>query len=135
TLHKNHDPTNPTCPYRTASQQIVSMTTVTELDIAAAPTSWPKDKRDDLIAQLINQYAAVLGTILITPGGAVNLPWDFLKLHEVYANPAVSPDAEHRFIALLTAEGAIAQVITTNWDPLTEKAFRGLTIALPMSGI
>lgn len=60
------------------------------------------------------------------PGTPLEIPFDILKLDEKYSDPAVEPDAEHRLIALLISEGAISEIVTTNWDPLIERAYSSL---------
>src|SRR4029077_12322583 len=67
-----------------------------------------------------------------TSGGALNVPWDFLRLHEIYSEPTLVPDADHRFLALLIAEGAVSEIVTTNWDPLVERAYEALELPPPL---
>jgi hypothetical protein len=124
-------PAKADCPYRLVAQQIVGMTTVTGLDVAQPPVSWDALKREDLLNQLINQYADVLQISLsAVPGNSLAL--DFLRLHELYSDSSVKPDAEHRLIALLMAEGAVSEVVTTNWDPLVERGYGDLRCTSPL---
>jgi len=51
---------------------------------------------------------------------------DLLELQKIYSDVSVLPDAEHRLISLLIAEGAVSELITTNWDPLIERAYAAL---------
>jgi hypothetical protein len=125
-LHENQDPADLNCPYRALAQQIVELTTISGLDLAQDPNVWPAASRDDLLKQLETKYPEVLAIPLQNIGGPQNVPWDFLQLHEVYSDPAITPDAEHRFLALLVAEGAISEIVTTNWDPLIERAHNAL---------
>lgn len=130
-LFTAQDARNPNCPYRAVSRQIVSMTTFggdPDIDIAQDPSTWPLDKRQALLQQLENQYPDVFGIPLTVPG-ASSLAWNFLKLQEKYGDSAVLPDAEHRLLALLAVEGAVSEIITTNWDALIEHAHAALGCA------
>lgn len=122
-LHQDAaDPTDPTDPARQAIDSIIGRATVKGVNTAERFSTWPKDKREATLKDLQNKYSAVLGTHY-APGGTVkNLVWDLIKVDEVYDDPNKKPDAEHRFIALLIAEGVLKEVVTTNWDPLIEDA-------------
>ena len=125
-LHDAQDPTNVNCPYQEVERQVIALSTVTGLDITQAPAAWPHTQREQLLNQLTDKYADVFEIHLQIGAAAQDLPWEFLKLHEVYSDKTITPDAEHRFLALLMAEGAVSQVITTNWDPLIERAYAAL---------
>src|SRR3546814_14024351 len=50
------------------------------------------------------------------------LLWDVLDAANVYANPAIEPDAEHLCLAVLAIEGVASELPTANWDNLIERA-------------
>jgi hypothetical protein len=120
-LHSCIDPSNTDCPYRKALEDIVRMTTVNVNVILKPRSSWEDDDIKSLINQLSDKYADVLDVDIITKGTAIDLAWDFLKLHEKYS-VSFEPDSEHRFLALLIAEGVVKELVTTNWDALIEIA-------------
>ena len=130
-LFNAQDAGNPNCAYRAVSRQIVGMTSFIadpDINLKQDPLTWPDDKRQTLLKQLENQYPDVFGIPLAVPG-APSLAWNFLRLQDKYGDGAVQPDAEHRLLALLAVEGAVSEVITTNWDALIEHAYAALGCA------
>ena len=128
-LHSAQDPANPDCPYFKAAEEIVrdfAHIDLTGLDFRQSPAAWPPAVKNDLFTQLTGRYAEVLGRNVNATGGVQDIPFGILRLDETYSDPAVTPDAEHRFLALLIAEGSASQVVTTNWDPLIERAHQSL---------
>jgi hypothetical protein len=137
-LHTAQDPANPDCPYFKAAEEIVrdfSHIDLTGLNFRQSPAAWPPALKNDLFTQLTGRYAEVLGRNVNTIGIVQDIPFSILRLDETYSDPAVTPDAEHRFLALLIAEGAASQVVTTNWDPLIERAHHSLGIGSGLSVI
>src|SRR3546814_13705959 len=59
------------------------------------------------------------------------LLWDVLDAANVYANPAIEPDAEHLCLAVLAIEGEASALPTANWDNLIERAVERLAGAQP----
>jgi hypothetical protein len=90
------------------------------IDFGQPPSAWPPFA--SIISQLQSQYSAVLGVSLRVGEVTQSIPWDVLKLQEMYSDPSKEPDAEHLCLALLIEEGFLLNLVTTNWDPLIEKA-------------
>ena len=129
-LHTAQDPANPDCPYfKTAVEIVDDYSHVHGLDLRQPPVAWAPALRAALFEELTNNYGKVLGKNVNTAGVSRNIPFDILTLDATYSDPTVMPDAEHRFIALLMAEGAVTQIVTTNWDPLTERAHKALGVS------
>lgn len=126
-LHAAQDAANPDCPYLRAAEEIIrDFSNVTGLDLRQSPAAWPLALKTELFQVLTSNYAKVLGKSVNSAGVLQNIPFDILKLDETYSDATVMPDAEHRFLALLIAEGAVTQIVTTNWDPLIERAHKEL---------
>jgi len=119
-LQAGVDPSNSHCPYRRALETTLELTTAKAVDTTRPPVEWPN--LADITAQLHDKYSKALDVELRTDGGAKELFWDVLKLQDLYGDPSVPPDAEHRFLALLIEEGIASDLVTTNWDPLIELA-------------
>lgn len=129
-LHAAQDPANPDCPYLKKGVEIVaSYSGVTGLDLRQPPAAWATSLKTQLFKELTRNYAKVLGENVNAAGVSRNIPFDILKLDETYSAASVMPDAEHRLLALLMAEGAVTQIVTTNWDPLTERAHKALGVS------
>lgn len=129
TLHAAQDPANPDCPYlKTAKEVVHNFSHVEGLDLRQPPAAWPPASKEALFNELAGNYAEVLGQRVNTGGGPLDIPFDILHLDETYGAAAVVPDAEHRLLALLVAEGAVTQIVTTNWDSLTERAHQALGV-------
>lgn len=129
TLHAAQDPTNPDCPYfKTAEEIVRDFSHVDGLDLRQPPAAWPPASKEVLFDELAGKYAEVLDKRVNILGGSLDIPFDILHLDETYSAAAVAPDAEHRLLALLVAEGAVTQIVTTNWDPLTERAHQALGV-------
>lgn len=112
-----HDPDD---PERWTLDQILNRSGVPGGDPTVRFSDWPDALQEDVIEVLWDDYSAVLGT-RYAPG---SLLWDVLRIDEIYDDPAVDPDAEHRFLALLILEGVLGSLVTTNWDPLIEDAYK-----------
>jgi hypothetical protein len=119
-LHAKVDPGSPNCPYRRALEQVVQLTTARGVNYSDPPVQWPQ--LGDIVDQLRSKYSQAMGIPLQIGGHAVDLFWDVLQLQIVYSSPAVEPDADHRFLALLIEEGIFTDLVTTNWDSLIEVA-------------
>jgi hypothetical protein len=124
---------DPNCPYLKSINEIIALTSVEGLLPTVAPLMWPEAKRRELLQQLQEKYAVVLEQDVRVPGATVWIRWDLLKLDELYGNPAISPDAEHRFVALLIEEGVVSELVTTNWDALVEIAHEKCRAGKPPS--
>jgi hypothetical protein len=119
-LQAGVDPLNAHCPYSRALKAVLDLTTAGPVDITKPPVEWPDIKV--IIEQLRDRYSKALDVELRIGGSAKELFWDVLKLQELYGDASVPPDAEHKFLALLIAEGIATDLVTTNWDPLIEFA-------------
>jgi hypothetical protein len=129
-LHAKIDPANPTCPFLGAVRDIVSLASGDFADLTCTvPSSWKDNRRDALLKELTDKYASILQVSINTGGSILYVRWDVLDLIQVYSDPRVEPDAEHFFIALLLRERIWDQCVTTNWDPLIERAYEKITVA------
>jgi hypothetical protein len=127
-LQQLQDPHNQNCPYFTTAQGIVrDFSDVQDLDLRLPPSGWPPEAKEKLFRQLASRYSEVLDSSVSTAGGAVDLPFGILQLIDTYSDVSVAPDAEHRLLALLMAEGSVKQIVTTNWDALIERAYEALS--------
>ena len=110
-----------TCPYLDTLLRIIRISLPEATEIPPEKENW--DEFVELvIPNLRDNYQQVLNESVPMPAGALDLALDILDLIEIYSNPDIPTDAEHQFIALLAAEGFIKEIVTTNWDPLIEKA-------------
>lgn len=110
--------------YARCLREILGLIGQDERDLGQSPEEWP-DLELAVLSPLIESYSKVLGITI--PGEAEDfIAWELLRLPEVYDDPQVEPDADHRLMALLMAEGVVDEVFTTNWDPLIEDAFTAL---------
>lgn len=126
-------PGDDSCPYRQAVGEILDLIQfpADDLDASLTPDEWPLE---DLCNRMASRYSDILDVGVRDKGGTRDLVWDVLALPEIYSDPAVEPDAEHFFIALLIEEGIVRQLLTTNWDVLLEKAHRAI-VASPERGL
>jgi hypothetical protein len=121
-LHGQIDATNANCPYKKALSDILVLSSTDDLRAGTNPAGWDPARKAELIRQLSEKYADVLEQDVRLASGTQLITWDLLKLQDIYSNTTVTPDAEHRLIALLIEEGIIGEMVTTNWDPLIEVA-------------
>ena len=102
-------------------REILALAHQSGRDLSRPPVEWP-DLESEILPRLVDNYSKVLG--LTIAGEAEDfIAWELLRLPEVYDDPEVEPDADHRLMALLMAEGMVREIVTTNWDPLIEDAF------------
>jgi hypothetical protein len=121
-LHSSSNITDPDCPYQKALTDIMQLTTIRDLPVTDAPDTWPDARKNELIQLLSDKYADVLEQDVRSGTRTILITWDLLRLQDKYGDPTKTPDAEHRFIALLIEEGIISELVTTNWDALVELA-------------
>lgn len=124
TLHElSADITDLKDPERRTLDQILGLSGDPGGDATVRFSDWSSDLKKKVIKVLRNQYSAVLGTRYVPKGKETgSILWDVLHIDEIYDDPAVDPDAEHRLLALLVLEGVLTRLVTTNWDPLIEDA-------------
>jgi hypothetical protein len=116
------------CPFRVTINRILNLTSLRyqdrdAIDLSTPARSWPKFA--EIITQLQNQYSTVLGIAVRIDGVNHSIPWEILKLQQVYSDPTKEPDAEHILLALLIEEQYLFKLVSANWDPLIEKAYEG----------
>ncbi len=116
------DPADPTDPARQTLDLILDRVAVPDLKRSTPFSNWHDDQQKEVLKTLWDQYDEVLNTPYHPGGEYKSLVRDVLHVEELYDQPGVKPDAEHRFIALLVAEGTVRDIVTTNWDPLIEDA-------------
>ena len=124
TLQGHIDQTDPDCRYRAALVRIVALTEPSDaekadIDYAIGPDQWPVF--DAIAARLVRDYARML-SVAVDGEEADFLLWDILDAPNVYADPAVEPDAEHLCLAALGMEGVASEMPSANWDALVERA-------------
>jgi hypothetical protein len=129
TLQGRIDQADGGCRFRKALNAVVTLASPsdaewTTIDFAMAPDQWPEF--DTIAGRLVNNYARMLNVGV--DGEEVDyLLWDVLNAAVLYADPAVTPDAEHLCLAALAIEGVASEMPSANWDPLVERAV--LTLA------
>lgn len=93
-------------------------------DLSTPFSTWPD--RDAITARLVGNYSTLLG--INVPGEPFDyLVWNAVDVVGTYADAALVPDVEHFCIAALSLEGAAADLVSANWDPLIERAVSDLT--------
>ena len=119
---------NPTCEYRVAFNEAISMAELEEeqresIDFSQAVNDWPAIKT--IKRRLSSRYADFLN---IRVGGQPNdfLVWDGIDVVGTYGDSTVDPDTEHLCLAALVLEGAVSEIASANWDGLIEKAYAEL---------
>ncbi len=121
-LFEHARPGDVACPYFSTLTEIVALGGATPVDLTSHPAKWDPNERGGLLKRLTAHYAIILAKSVAAPGGPVTIRWDILDLIRTYSDPAIEPDAEHGFIAMLVEEGIFRDMVTTNWDALIEKA-------------
>lgn len=127
TLHSRVQAGDANCPYRRCLENVIQLTTVRPRNLLdESPAKWSNDRgelvAEEIVNQLWNKYPDVLDQTVRVNSQTLTVTFDLLKLHEIYGDNSQQPDAEHRFLALLVAEGVLDELVTTNWDALIEAA-------------
>lgn len=123
-LQARIDQTDPNCRFRTALVSVVELAGPSdaeraEIDDKLSPDQW--SVFDAVSSRLVNNYARMLN-VTVDGEEADFLLWDVLDAPNVYADPAVEPDAEHLCLAALGMEGVASEMPSANWDVLVESA-------------
>jgi len=129
-LRLNVVPNEPSCIYRTALKEVLSLAALApeeleSIDFSSAVHTWPL--RDRIISALVRQYSLVLDVPVGDDNPEDYLVWTGLDVPNTYGSPDLEPDVEHYCIALLMLEGLVGSAVTANWDGLLEKALEELT--------
>lgn len=93
----------------------------TAIDYTRSVAAWP-----DLVSirkRLVAQYARMLDQNPMGKPGDY-LVWTAVDVVRRYADPAITPGAEHLGLAALVVEGAVSDIASANWDPLVERAVK-----------
>lgn len=123
-LQARIDQTDPGCRFRTALVSVVALANPSdaeraEIDYNVSPNTW--SVFDAIAARLVGNYARMLN-VTVDGEEADFLLWEILDAPNVYADPAVDPDAEHLCLAALGMEGVASEMPSANWDVLVESA-------------
>jgi hypothetical protein len=115
-----------TCAYRVALEQILSFASLSDIergriDPDSAVSTWPDLK--PILWRLSQKYSDVLN-VTVQGEDEDFLLWVAADFVNTFANQ--EPDVEHLCVGMLAAEGAVAEIVTANWDGLLESAIREL---------
>ncbi len=126
-LHSRIQAGDANCPYRRCLENVIQLTTIRPRNLLdEPPANWSNDRgelvAEEIVNQLWSRYPDVLDQTLRVNGETLTVTFHLLKLDEIYGDASKQPDAEHRFLALLIAEGILDELVTTNWDALIEAA-------------
>ena len=126
-LHSQIQTSDANCPFRRCLENVIGLTTVRPNNVfVASPKDWATDDGQPALKEIIDQlwgkYPEALDQTVRVGSQTLTATFHLLKLHEVYGDASKTPDAEHRFVALLIAEGILDELVTTNWDALIEAA-------------
>lgn len=113
---------------------LVEALTLAEIDPVAVAgnfalplAAWPE--HDAIIHRLWNKYSRVLD-LRIAGTDTDFVLWDAIDIRQAFENPA-PPGAEHLCLAILVLEGAVANIVSANWDGFIEAAVARLSGGIP----
>jgi hypothetical protein len=118
------DAADAACPWRDSLERILGLIGLTEDDWKAIDCSKPVAAWRDIKSirkRLVAQYARMLDQHPIGERSDYLL-WTAINVVGRYANPTITPGAEHIGLAALIIEGAASDIASANWDGLLEKA-------------
>lgn len=123
-LRSRVDPVHEACPFYAGLKRAFDIANLNDaerasIDLSVPVKDWPVVGL--LRDRLSGQYATFLN-IDIDGERLDLLVWDAVDVAGTYADPNVSPDAEHYAIAALVMEGLVTELPSANWDGLIEKA-------------
>jgi hypothetical protein len=125
---------DPNCRFRRALNSVLIQASPSaeewdRIDFDVVPESWADFEA--IAARLVSNYARMLN---VTVDGEEQdyILWDILHAAQVYADPAIEPDAEHLCLAALAIEGVVSNMPTANWDNLIERAVTKLAGSQPV---
>lgn len=119
---------DPDCRFRKALSAVLALAVPSadewgRIDLDTVPSGWADFNA--LAARLVNNYARMLN-VAVEGEHPDYLLWEILGAANVYADPAIEPDAEHLCLAALAIEGVASDMPTANWDTLIERAIAKL---------
>jgi hypothetical protein len=106
-------------PHKQALEQILENYLPAELGpYQSDPVGWsvPAD-----LNELVTSYSEIL-SVGVNNQETDYLLWCAVDVRDTYGSPAIEPGADHWLISFLILEGAVSDVVTTNWDGLIERA-------------
>jgi hypothetical protein len=114
---------DPACPYRRALDAVIGQATLSpeeaaRIDYHTDSSTWPDV--NVILQRLADKYSRVLDVTVAGQAASDFLLWEGVDFVHTFANQ--EPDAEHLCIAILVAEGAVADLVSANWDGLLEAA-------------
>lgn len=112
---------DPSSPYRLKFKEIVGKAPGLVND-SVDPATWVNPNRETFLKQLVPKYAEIFGDQVIVNNVPEQLSKDILDIPPIYNDATQQPDAEHAFVNALIRESIVTDIVTTNWDPLMERA-------------
>lgn len=134
TLQARIDQADPECRFKQALEAVVTLANPSPEEWSRIAFEQPADRWADfdaLAARLVGNYARMLD-VPVDGEEADYLLWSVLDAANVYADPAIEPDAEHLCLAALAIEGVASEMPTANWDNLIERAVERLAGSQPV---
>jgi hypothetical protein len=130
-LRLQSDPNDAGCPYRRALDAVLSNASLSadenaRIEYGVDSANWPDI--DTILVRLAERYSRVLDVTVEGQAASDYLLWEGIDFTQTFANQ--EPDAEHLCIAILVAEGAVAELVSANWDGLIEGAANELGLSL-----
>lgn len=128
TLQMHIDQADPACRFKQALEAVVTLANPSPEEWGRIAFDQPADNWPDfdaLAARLVGNYARMLD-VPVNGEEADYLLWNVLDAPNIYADPAIEPDAEHLCLAALAIEGVASEMPTANWDNLIERAVERL---------
>ncbi|WP_395004510.1 SIR2 family protein [Undibacterium sp.] len=117
------------CRFRRALESVLALANpsaeeLAHTDLEKPIEDWPDI--DNFCTRLISVYSNVLD-VTVEGEESDYLLWSGIGVTQTYADPLITPDAEHLCIAILAIEGAASDIASANWDGLIEKAISELS--------
>lgn len=132
-LRRNIDATDANCRFRRALEEALEMSDLLPAERLAIRLDRPVDswpEKDKIIRCLWDRYASVLD-IRVDAEQDDYMLWNGVDVRATFGT-LDDPDCEHLCIAILVMEGAIAEIVSANWDGLIEKAVERLSGGKPL---
>ncbi|HMO15660.1 MAG TPA: SIR2 family protein [Pirellulaceae bacterium] len=121
-IYRHIDKEDERCPWRKCLNDILDLARCDIASVSPAIEAENWDSISSTIGLLVDRYSDVLD-FQVNDGVRVHsMAWDILHLDKIYGNNEVAADSDHTLLALLLAEGAFYELVTTNWDALVEQS-------------